>query len=74
MCVESVTTGSPHQAKTLKRFASTGMRSTWPPWRVASSERCANSALPTRSSFSVMDSMSTNARVSSNTFINVWER
>src|SRR5262249_39126866 len=35
MCVESVTTGSPQEAKRLSRFASAGMRWTCPPLRPA---------------------------------------
>ena len=39
MCVESVTTGSPQCANTLKRCGSTGMRSTRPPVDSARRER-----------------------------------
>src|ERR1700680_4951325 len=74
MWVESVTLGSPHEASTLKRLGATGRRSARPPCLAASSDTCAKSALPIHSSFSVTDSMSTNARVSSNTFIDIRER
>ena len=45
MCVESVTVGSPHQARTLLRRGSTGISSACPPCCAASSDRWAKSTL-----------------------------
>ncbi len=65
MCVDSVTTGLPQLAKTLKRCASTCMRSTSPPYFAASGERWRNRNSPAPASLFVTDSISTSARVSS---------
>jgi len=48
--------------------------STFPDGTINQSYEAYGDIFPTRSSFSVMDSISTNARVSSNTFISRWER
>ena len=71
MCVESVTADSPQAAKTLNRPGSTCMRSAWPPVRSASFARWPWRKAPTSPSFSVIDSISTRARVSSKTFIGI---
>ena len=69
MCVEKVTNGSSHVASTLKRPGSTSRRSALPPVRAASSDRYSSRYTPTACSLFVIDSISVNARVSSNTFI-----
>src|SRR5580658_3022597 len=68
MCVERVTSGTTQWAKTLKRLASTGQRSTAPPVRAVRSERRPRRKDATASSLFVTDSMSTSVRVSSKRF------
>src|SRR4029077_10094769 len=73
ICVESVTIGLPQLAKTLKRCASTCMRSRWPPYFAASGERWRNRNSPAPASLFVTDSISTSARVSSKRSIVVFQ-
>src|SRR6202050_5618562 len=75
MCVASVTTGCPHEASTLYRPGSTSIRWARPSVRAASFARWSWRYAATGPSFSVIDSISTNARVSSYAFIGylLWE-
>ena len=64
MWVDSVTTGVPHVAKTLKRSGETSICSTAPAVDAASFESVANKNSPATFSRPVMDSMSISERVS----------
>ncbi len=69
MWVDRVTTGSPQQASTLKRFSATSIRSTRPLVRPANSESNSNISSPTAPSLWLIDSTSTRRRVISNIFM-----